>query len=413
MRLRSRSGDGLSGHSLTVPHVARPTSVTGAVGAVVGGSLPDASIAPAPPQRRLLNKLSEAQRHRAGAAALRLRARGEPRLGGRDRGRAPVPTGLHGRPLAQGRRRGQDPCEQRSGEEEGHGHAPGSAADGLDRALRGDAHDPPLHLSAGNRDGHLGIVAPIRRQLRRLDPDAEDDGALVLGRGLAIASASAARRARGGGGGARAVRLVARDDEPHLILILVHVFVLRRGGRSGRDRPIGRSSGRGGRNGRSGGGRSELGEVAHGPPLVDLVAHHPRRVAARHRATVLVGCGAVRGLGNARRRFGWHLPELHGNGLWNDVHHREVVHANGLSTRRGVVNDTRPPAICSCSIQPQHVIRAPVAHYRSHARGEGPGQLGHAAVVVHLRREGAVAPVLSEDHLHGSHNPSAIHRERC
>mmetsp|Transcript_91875 Transcript_91875/g.295359 ORF Transcript_91875/g.295359 Transcript_91875/m.295359 type:complete len:234 (-) Transcript_91875:78-779(-) len=211
MRLRSRSGVGLSRHSLTVSHVARPTSVTGAVGAVVGGSLPDASIAPAPPQRRLLNKLSEAQRHRASAATLRLRARGEPGLGGRDRGRAPVPPGLHGRPLAQGRRRGQDPCEQRSGEEEGHGHAAGSAADGVDRALRGD--DPPLHLSAGNRDGHLGVVAPLRRQLRRLDPDAEDDSALVLGRGLAIAFATAAHRARGGGGGARArarVRCSAR-----------------------------------------------------------------------------------------------------------------------------------------------------------------------------------------------------------
>mmetsp|Transcript_70900 Transcript_70900/g.179459 ORF Transcript_70900/g.179459 Transcript_70900/m.179459 type:complete len:364 (-) Transcript_70900:219-1310(-) len=363
MRLRSRSGDGLSGHSVTVPHVAGPTSVTGAVGAVVGGSLPNASIAPAPPHRRLLNKLSETQRHRAKAAALGLRARGEPRVGGRDRGRAPEPPCLHGRPLAQGRRRGQDHCEQRSREEDGHGRAAGCAANGFDRALRGDADDPPQHLSAGSRDGHLAIVAPIRRQLRRLDPDAEDDGALVLGRGLAIALAAACRaRGGGGGGGARAARLVARDDEPHLILIK----------RSGHGRPIDRSNGHGGRNDRTPFRRSELGEVAHGPPLVDLVAHHPRRVAARHRATVLVGCGAIPGLGNARRCLGWHLRELHGNGLWNDVHHREVVHANGLSTRRGVVNDTRPLAICPCSIHPQHVIRAPVAHDRSHARGEGP-----------------------------------------
>mmetsp|Transcript_59981 Transcript_59981/g.131723 ORF Transcript_59981/g.131723 Transcript_59981/m.131723 type:complete len:328 (-) Transcript_59981:698-1681(-) len=55
-----------------------------------------------------------------------------------------------------------------------------------------------------------------------------------------------------------------------------------------------------------------------------------------------------------------------------------------LRAVRRIVHDTRPPSVGSEAVQPEHVVGAPIADHRGHARLQSLGELGHRSAAPDL-----------------------------
>mmetsp|Transcript_68162 Transcript_68162/g.158184 ORF Transcript_68162/g.158184 Transcript_68162/m.158184 type:complete len:205 (+) Transcript_68162:851-1465(+) len=93
--------------------------------------------------------------------------------------------------------------------------------------------------------------------------------------------------------------------------------------------------------------------------------------------------------------------------------HLEVVELDAVCASLRIVASARALRVAALAVHPEHVVGAPVAHHRGHARAQRRSQLTHAWVVVDPRGNRAGLAVLRQLHLHGAELALYIHRERC
>merc|ERR1719379_2070342 len=61
----------------------------------------------------------------------------------------------------------------------------------------------------------------------------------------------------------------------------------------------------------------------------------------------------------------------------SNVCYRKLVKLHRFRTRRSIIFRARPQMVCTFSIEPEHIVRAPITNNRSHAFHESSRQLIH------------------------------------